>query len=58
MLIIFFLVKKSPPDHRRGDCDEIKWKAIDEAYIDLYVQDFPSWQDNFELMDWLKELCK
>ncbi len=38
--------------------DEIKRKAIEEAYIDLQVPDFPSWQENAELMNWLTDLCK
>lgn len=38
--------------------DEIKRKAIEEAYIDLNMQDFPSWQEDAKLMDWLTDLCK
>lgn len=38
--------------------DEIKRKAIEEAYIDLNVPEFPSWQENADLMDWLTNLCK
>lgn len=38
--------------------DEIKRKAIEEAYIDLNIQDFPSWQEDSKLMDWLTDLCK
>lgn len=38
--------------------DEIKRKAMEEAYIDLNMQDFPSWQEDAKLMDWLTDLCK
>ena len=38
--------------------DEIKRKAIEEAYIDLNTQVFPSWQEDAKLMDWLTDLCK
>jgi integrase/recombinase XerD len=38
--------------------DEIKRKAIEEAYIDLNVPEFPSWQENADLMDWLINFCK
>lgn len=38
--------------------DEIKRKAMEEAYIDLNMQEFPSWQEDAKLMDWLTDLCK
>ena len=38
--------------------DEIKRKAIEAAYINLSVQEFPSWQEDVDLMDWLTDLCK
>lgn len=38
--------------------DEIKRKAIEEAYIDLNVQEFPSWKEDADLMDWLTDFCK
>ncbi|WP_093798173.1 tyrosine-type recombinase/integrase [Sporomusa acidovorans] len=36
--------------------DEIKRKAIEEAYIDLNIPDYPSWQEDADLMDWLSNL--
>jgi len=38
--------------------DEIKRKAIEEAYIDLDVQEYPSWKEDADLMDWLSDLCR
>jgi len=37
--------------------DEIKRKAIEAAYVELNVQEFPSWQEDAKLMDWLRDLC-
>ena len=36
--------------------DDIKRKAIEEAYIELNVPDYPSWQEDADLMDWLTNL--
>lgn len=36
--------------------DEIKRKAIEEAYLELNVPDYPSWQEDVDLMDWLTNL--
>lgn len=38
--------------------DEIKRKAIEEAYIDLNIQEFQSWREDANLIDWLTNLCK
>ena len=36
--------------------DKIKRKAIEEAYVDLNVPDYPSWQEDADLMEWLSKL--
>lgn len=38
--------------------NEIKRKAIDSAYIDLNTPEYPSWDDDSNLIDWLTILCK
>lgn len=38
--------------------NEIKRKAIESAYIDLNIPDYPSWDNDANLIDWLTNLCK
>lgn len=38
--------------------NEIKRKAIESAYIDLNTLEYPSWDDDVNLIDWLTNLCK
>lgn len=37
---------------------EMKRKAIENAYNDLLPNDFPNWEKDGELMEWLNSLCK
>ena len=37
---------------------EMKRKAIEEAYIELNVNDLPAWGKDTELMSWLQNLCR
>lgn len=38
--------------------NDIKRKAIESAYIDLNTPEYPSWDDDANLIDWLTNLCK
>jgi len=43
--------------YARAD-SEMKRKALEESYKELYTDEMPKWQDDKSLMQWLKELCK
>jgi integrase/recombinase XerD len=37
---------------------EMKRKALEESYKELYSEQMPRWEDDENLMQWLKSLCK
>lgn len=37
---------------------EMKRKALEQSYIELTTEDLPKWQNDGDLMNWLKNLCK
>jgi site-specific recombinase XerD len=43
--------------YARAD-SEMKRKALEESYKDLYTEEMPKWEDDENLMQWLKDLCK
>jgi site-specific recombinase XerD len=43
--------------YARAD-SEMKRKALEESYKDLYTDEMPKWDDDESLMQWLKNLCK
>ncbi|MGL5086539.1 MAG: tyrosine-type recombinase/integrase, partial [Clostridium sp.] len=38
--------------------NDIKRKAIESAYIDLNTPEYPSWDEDANLIDWLTNICK
>jgi site-specific recombinase XerD len=42
--------------YARAD-SEMKRKALEESYKDLYTDKMPRWEDDKNLMQWLKNLC-
>jgi len=43
--------------YARAD-SEMKRKALEESYKELYPDEMPKWNDDENLMQWLKNLCK
>lgn len=43
--------------YARAD-NEMKRKALEESYKELYTDEMPKWEDDENLMQWLKNLCK
>ena len=43
--------------YARAD-SEMKRKALEESYKELYTDELPKWEDDENLMQWLKNLCK
>jgi site-specific recombinase XerD len=43
--------------YARAD-SEMKRKALEESYKELYTEEMPKWEDDESLMQWLKNLCK
>ncbi len=43
--------------YARAD-SEMKRKALEESYIELTTEDLPKWENDGDLMNWLKKLCK
>lgn len=43
--------------YARAD-SEMKRKALEKSYVELTTKDMPKWQDDGDLMNWLKNLCK
>lgn len=43
--------------YARAD-SEMKRKALEESYKDLYTEEMPKWEENENLMQWLQDLCK
>jgi site-specific recombinase XerD len=43
--------------YARAD-SEMKRKALEESYKDLYTEEMPKWEENESLMQWLQDLCK
>ncbi|MBK5242395.1 site-specific integrase [Clostridium sp.] len=43
--------------YARAD-SEMKRIALEKSYIELTTKDMPKWQDDGDLMNWLKNLCK
>ena len=43
--------------YARAD-NEMKRKALEESYKELYTDEMPRWEDDKNLMEWLKNLCK
>lgn len=37
---------------------EMKRKALEESYKELYTEEMPKWEDDKNLMQWLHDLCK
>lgn len=37
---------------------EMKRKALEESYKEFYTAEMPKWEDDENLMQWLRELCK
>jgi len=37
---------------------EMKRKALEESYKELYTEEMPKWEDDKNLMEWLHDLCK
>ncbi|MBA7520448.1 Tyrosine recombinase XerC [subsurface metagenome] len=42
--------------YARAD-NEMKRKALEESYKELYTDEMPRWEDDENLMQWLKNLC-
>jgi integrase/recombinase XerD len=42
--------------YARAD-SEMKRKALEESYKELYSDKMPRWEDDENLMEWLKNLC-
>ncbi|KPA11574.1 Integrase, catalytic core, phage domain protein [Candidatus Magnetomorum sp. HK-1] len=43
--------------YARAD-NEMKRKALEESYKELFNDEMPKWEDDENLMDWLQDLCK
>jgi len=43
--------------YARAD-NEMKRKALGNSYKDLYTDKMPQWEENKDLMQWLRDLCK
>ena len=43
--------------YARAD-SEMKRKALEESYKELYTDEMPKWNDDENLMQWLNNLCK
>lgn len=43
--------------YARAD-SEMKRKALEKSYIELATKDMPKWENDGDLMQWLKNLCK
>lgn len=43
--------------YARAD-SEMKRKALEESYKDLYTEEMPKWDEDENLMQWLRDLCK
>jgi site-specific recombinase XerD len=43
--------------YARADSD-MKRKALEESYKDLYTEEMPRWEEDENLMQWLQHLCK
>ncbi|MEI6421994.1 MAG: tyrosine-type recombinase/integrase [Lentisphaerota bacterium] len=43
--------------YARAD-NEMKRKALENSYKDLYADKMPKWEENKDLMQWLRGLCK
>jgi site-specific recombinase XerD len=40
------------------DDSEMKRKALEESYKDLYTDEMPKWEEDENLMQWLHDLCR
>lgn len=43
--------------YARAD-SEMKRKALESAYVELDTGEFPSWENDGDLMNWLQDLCR
>jgi len=43
--------------YARAD-SEMKRKALEESYKDLYTDEIPKWEEDENLMAWLHDLCR